>query len=173
MKNKSTAIALTFLSILLFISIANAGTLVLNEGDKVEEFSLVNGLTKKKMSFHHDIMGKSKVTAIIFANTSCGACRKEISTLSSLSSQRPDFTTYAILVDMQGGEMIEEFHKRFNFNVTYLLDPDFTLPPTYGFYFTPSLILVDKDGKIIFKKGGYDIKKDEKAISDKIDELFK
>jgi peroxiredoxin len=145
----------------------------IEEGKPFENFTLKNGLTGVDVNFESQIKGKAKLTAIIFANSSCGACRKEMSTLSNLSAKNKDVVTYVILVDMNGEEIIGAFSKRFDFDVTYLLDPDFTVPPTYGFYFTPSLLIVDEKGVIVYKKGGYNIKKDEEVVTQKIQDLLK
>ena len=86
----------------------------LEEGAKVQNFTLANGLTGEKVTFDDDIKGKSKVTAIIFANSSCGACRKELATLSKLADENEEFETFVVLVDMKGAEIIESFSKRFD-----------------------------------------------------------
>lgn len=154
-----------------FASLAFAEEEGLKVGDSIEDFTLPDGLGDKDLNFTKDIKGKNKVTAFIFANTSCGACRKEIEALSNLSKEYKDFKTYVVLVDMNGSEMVHTFHERFKFDVTYLLDPEFTIPPVYGFYFTPSLLLVNQDGVIEFKKGGYSMRKDEQTLKDKVGEL--
>lgn len=165
-----------FLSAIFIISFINVACataeMELKEGDRVEQFVLRNGLTKKDISFNDNIMGKSKYSVIIFANTACGACRKEMQTLSKLSTKFSDLTTYVVLVDMRGEDIVEEYHKQFGYNVTYLLDPEFTIPPTYGFNFTPSMMIVDKNGIIRYKKGGYNFKKDEEVITQKVQELI-
>jgi peroxiredoxin len=169
-KGLKSSLILSF--ILLFIMLGHAKAEELKEGDSLTEFVLLNGLTKKDISFDNDIKGKSKYTAIIFANTSCGACRKELKILSALSSKYGDLTTYVILIDMRGKEVVEDFAEQLKYNVTYLLDPQFTIPPVYGFNFTPSLLIVDREGTIIYKKGGYSIRNDEDTIMSKIKELM-
>ena len=145
----------------------------IKEGDKLINFVLQNGLTKKSVDFDNDIKGKSKYTAIIFANTACSACRREMQTLSALSAKYEDLTTYVILVDMRGADIVEAYDEQFKLNVTYLLDPEFTQPPIYNFDFTPSLLIVDHSGKIVFKKGGYNTGKDEELLTLKVWELVK
>jgi peroxiredoxin len=169
---KALKIILMLVSVLTFMSLAQASEKGLGEGDVFEDFTLTNGLTKEEISFNNGIKGESKYTAIIFANTSCGACRKELKLLSELSAKHEGFTTYVILVDMKGAKMVSSFASRFDFEVTYLLDPEFSIPPIYGFYFTPSLLILDESGVIVFKKGGYLEKKDESIVIQKVEELM-
>ncbi len=166
----SACVALLVLS---FIPSAFSRGGELQEGDLVDNFILKEGLTMKNVSFIDNIKGKTKYTAIIFANTACGACRKEMRTLSDLSSQYEDFMTYVVLVDMRGADIVSDYDKQFQYDVTYLLDPDFSIPPVYGFSFTPSMLIVDKAGVIVYKKGGYNIKKDKDLLIRKVRDLFK
>ena len=172
MKNCMKLIAILVLSLFVF-SPGVTRAEGIEEGSEISDFTLADGLTGETVTFSKHIKGKTKYTAIIFANSSCGACRKELATLSKLSESSEDFKTYVILVDMKGAEIIKAFSTQFNYNVTYLLDPDFSVPPLYGFYFTPSLIIIDDKGVITYKKGGYNINQDEEIISKKVNELLK
>ncbi len=162
------------LSMLFFlvIPLESARASELKEGDMMGDFSLPNGLTKKITNFNDDIKGKSKITVIIFANTACSACRKELKLLSILSTKYDDLTTYVILVDMRGKDIVADYNDQFRYNVTYLLDPEFTIPPQYGYSFTPSLVVVDKEGVIVYKKGGFSIIKDDTPLRKKLESFF-
>jgi thioredoxin-related protein len=60
-----------------------------------------------------------------------------------------------IAVDIRGEKLVKSYSEHYKYNVDYLLDPRFTIPPVYGFNYTPALVLLDKSGKVVYKKGGY------------------
>jgi len=139
----------------------------LKAGDVITDFTLPDGLTKTPVAFSKDIKGKSKIIAISFMTTSCSGCKAEQGLLSDLANKYgDDFKVYSVSVDLNGEKNIAIYDKAFGFNVKYLLDPDFKIPQMFGFTYTPSLVIADKEGKIIFMKGGY-------TASEDADELIK
>jgi thiol-disulfide isomerase/thioredoxin len=89
-------------------------------------------------------------------NTTCSACQAEVVLLSKLAAMHEGkLDVYLIAVDMRGKNLVKSYHENYKYNVEYLLDPRFSLPPHYGFGYTPALVLLDKTGKILYKKGGY------------------
>jgi len=127
----------------------------LKVGDAMGDFTLPDGLGKGQVSFNNDIKGKSKIAIITFMTTACSACKAELNLLNDLANKyADDLKVYAIAVDLNGDKSVPNYDKTFGFNVRYMLDPDFKVPQTLGFTYTPSLVLI-KDGKILFTKGGY------------------
>lgn len=146
---------------------------ILGVGDRVAEFKLADGLTGKEVSFEKDYMGKTKLVAISFMNTSCSACNAEIRLLSVLAGKNPDLKVIGMAVDSRGEAMVKSYNENNKFNVSYVLDPEFTQPRKYGFNFTPGLILADSAGKIVLVKGGYNPVTDGDAIRKEIESRVK
>lgn len=137
---------------------------ILAVGDKAAGFTLNEGLTGNPISLEKDIIGKSKLLAISFMNTACSACNAEIRLLSQMAEKYPDLNVVAMAVDSRGGAMVKTYNEANKFKVTYVLDPEYTQPPKYGFNYTPAMILLDKSGTILMVKGGFNPHKDADSL---------
>ncbi len=126
-------------------------------GDDAPEFALPDGLNGETVELSDDILGgKAKLIALTFANTTCSACRAELSLMSSLAEKHDGkLAVYMVAVDMRGEKLVKTYDANFHYKVQYLLDPEFTLPPMFGFTYTPALVLLSPKGEILYKKGGY------------------
>jgi len=150
-----------FLSVLIAGLVLSVGTTVFaeemkvaKEGDNAPEFSLTNPISGKTVSFMKDIKGKT--SALIFMNTGCSACLAEVQEVNDLKKDVGDkLTVWAIAVDKRGEAVVKAYAEQYQFDVNYLIDPTFTLPPQFGFSYTPALVIVNKDGKIVLTRGGY------------------
>jgi peroxiredoxin len=145
------------LAFLIFMvaSTASAKGLETRVGDQVPEFSL-SGLDGRPVSFRKDIRGKAPITVIFFMTTACSACFEEIREIHDFASKYPGkVEAWAVAVDLRGAQTVGPYQQSNRFRVKYLLDPKFTLPRVFGFHYTPSLVVVDADGVILHKKGGY------------------
>lgn len=106
-----------------------------------------------------------QVTGIVFMNTSCLACRSELELLNAAKQKYQDkLNVVAISIDMNGEKAVEMYTTKFKFDATYLLDPEFTVPPKLGVSYTPALVIVGKDGKIKAVKTGYNPSTDRDAV---------
>ncbi|MDA8179308.1 MAG: TlpA family protein disulfide reductase [Desulfobacteria bacterium] len=124
-------------------------------GQSVPEFSL-SGLDGRPVSFHKDIRGKAPLTVIFFMTTACSACYEEIREIHDFVSKHPGkVDAWAVAVDLRGAQTVVPYQQANRFRVNYLLDPKFSLPRLFGFHYTPSLVVVDANGVILHKKGGY------------------
>ncbi|OYV98006.1 MAG: hypothetical protein B7Z62_04830 [Deltaproteobacteria bacterium 37-65-8] len=124
-------------------------------GQPVPEFSL-SGLDGRPVSFHKDIRGKAPLTVIFFMTTACSACYEEIREIHDFVSKHPGkVDAWAVAVDLRGAQTVGPYQQTNRFRVNYLLDPKFSLPRLFGFHYTPSLVVVDANGVILHKKGGY------------------
>lgn len=124
-------------------------------GQPVPEFSLP-GLDGKSVSFRKDIRGRAPLTVIFFMTTACSACFEEIREIHEFASRNPGkVEAWAVAVDLRGAQTVVPYQQSNRFRVKYLLDPKFSLPRTFGFHYTPSLVVVNADGVILHKKGGY------------------
>lgn len=141
-------------------------------GDKVPEFSLPN-LGGGDVSFEKDIKGKHEATAIIFMTSACSACQAEVSAMNDIKGKfKEKLGIYAVAVDIRGADTVKPYTETYKYDATFLLDPKFTAPRLFGFSYTPSIVLADKAGKIVFKKGGY-TPGDEDMIVEKVAEIVK
>lgn len=148
---------LPLLSILLLAvaSPARSADRGVQVGQSVPEFSL-SGLDGRPVSFHKDIRGKAPLTVIFFMTTACSACYEEIREIHDFVSKHPGkVDAWAVAVDLRGAQTVGPYRQTNRFRVNYLLDPKFSLPRLFGFHYTPSLVVVDANGVILHKKGGY------------------
>lgn len=124
-------------------------------GDAFKDFTIKDA-DGKSVNFNSDIKGKSKYTALIFMNTACSACMAEARIVNAVASENKDLAVYAILVDARGEAAVAAYKERNPLpNVKFLLDKDFSIPPVYGYTYTPAMVLVDKGGVILESKGGF------------------
>lgn len=98
---------------------------------------------------------KGSVGALVYMQTSCAACRKELTALKELLVKFPTCKVAVISVDAGGPERVVKYKEHFGFEFPFFQDPEFKTPDLFGFSFTPALVLVDRDGKIAQLKGGF------------------
>lgn len=124
-------------------------------GQKVPEFSLP-GINGAPVSFERSIRGKAPLTLLFFMTTACSACFEELKELDDYVRRNPGkVEVWCVAVDLRGAKTVEPYQKANNFRVKYLIDPKFSLPRIFGFNYTPSLAVVDRQGVVLHKKGGY------------------
>ncbi|WP_025322899.1 TlpA family protein disulfide reductase [Deferrisoma camini] len=111
------------------------------------------------------------VGAVVFMQTSCAACRKELLALKELRERYPGIRVVAISVDSGSPARVKRYREHFGFQFPFLHDPEFKTPGLFGFSFTPALVLVDGAGTIALLKGGYR-PGDEKVLETRIRELL-
>ncbi len=126
-------------------------------GDTLPYFALPDGLSGKTIEVSSNILGQDdRLIAMVFMTTSCSACQAEVALMSRLAAKHEkDLKVYVLAVDMRGDRQVKDYHQTYKYNVSYLLDPGFTVPPLFGFNYTPGMVLLDKKGEILYKKGGY------------------
>ncbi|MFC1855294.1 TlpA family protein disulfide reductase [Thermodesulfobacteriota bacterium] len=168
---KSLIIAIFIVLTLVTASYSSQDNLpVIGEGDIIPEFELNYGNSldsSKILSFEKDIKGKSKGIVLLFVGSGCTASEEEIVLLHKLAEKYDiDIKIYAIEVDFQCIQTPD--YSTFNSigsRVTHLKDPYRTVPAKFGFTATPSLVIADGDGKIIFMKTGYRTTDDEELMA--------
>ena len=137
-------------------ALAQSETKVYEVGDAAPDFTLPDGISGEDRQLSADIVGQADLTALAFMNTTCSACQAEVSLLSKLAARHDGkLKVYMIAVDVRGQQLVKSYAENYKYNVEYLLDPRFSIPPVYGFNYTPALVVLDKSGKIVYKKGGY------------------
>lgn len=139
------------------------------EGDPMPAMKLLDVSTGADMAVSEHLAGS--VGAIVYMQTSCAACRKELIALKEISAKYPGLKIIAISVDSGNPARVKRYQDHFGFDFPFLHDPDFATPELFEFSFTPALVLVDKAGKIAQLKGGYR-PGDEVALEEKIAALL-
>ncbi len=140
----------------------------LKVGDPAPEFTLPN-LATDKMESLKDYLGKPII--ICFIQSACYSCLQEAKALKTLKEENPGLEVIAIGVDLLGKPMLVSWAAHNNINYPVLLDPIFSVPEKYGFYFTPASVIIDQQGKIAMVHSGYR-PQDLKLFEDKVKELL-
>ncbi|HWR97424.1 MAG TPA: redoxin domain-containing protein, partial [Candidatus Methanoperedens sp.] len=123
-----------------------------------------------------DLVGKAKVTALVFFNTGCSSCFAELAEASNAVKAVNDpakLEVYAIAVDKRGALSVKAYDEGNQFAVKYLLDPEFKVPPVFGFRYTPAMVVAGKDGKIMEVRGGFDPSAEKGSVQKLLQELAK
>jgi len=146
-----------------------AAEVELKVGDTAPDFTLPN-LATDKMENLKDYLGKPII--LFFIQSACYSCLQEAKALKTLKDKYPGIEIIAVGVDLLGKPMLVSWAAHNNINYPVLLDPIFSVPEKYGFSFTPSSVVIDKNGKIAMTHSGYRTE-DLKLFEDKIQELLK
>jgi peroxiredoxin len=103
---------------------------------------------------------------LVFFNTSCSQCQKELKDLSKLAGDSgPKVVTIGI--DMMGAPALIRYKKISRLEFPMYSDPEFKLGSALGIGFTPASAHFDKSGKLVQKYPGYN-----DAIKKMIHDLF-
>jgi len=127
----------------------------LKVGDMLSDDLMVTTLDGKSITLKS--AAKSPYTAFQFMTTACSACQQELIDLLGVRKDvgSDKFEIIPISVDMAGGDAVKAYEAKNEYKLTYLLDSMFELPPRFNFAYTPSFLVVDSSGKIVYIKGGY------------------
>ena len=141
----------------------------LHLGDKAPDFTLPN-LNTDKMEGLKDYLGKP--TILFFIQSACYSCLQEAKAFQEMKNNYKDqINVVAVGVDLLGKPMLVTWASHNNITYPVLLDPIFSVPEKYGFSYTPSSVIIDKDGKVVFIHAGFR-PDDIKYFEDKIKELL-
>jgi peroxiredoxin len=145
----------------------------LKVGALIDDFTLPVMDTKDEISFKNDIKGKHKVTALYFYSSSCAACVRESKLLIDFTNNySDDFYVYVVIDYLVRTDFFAYKNLFKSKNMKFLLDSDHVLLKSLGYSFTPSLVLFNKDGKILFMHTGYKKDKDPELIANAIKEAL-
>ncbi len=101
-----------------------------------------------------DYLGKPII--LFFIQSACYSCLQEAKALQELKASYGDkVNVIAVGVDLLGKPMLVSWAAHNNINYPVLLDPIFSVPEKYGFSFTPSSVIIDKDGLVAFIHAGF------------------
>ncbi|HEU4523351.1 MAG TPA: TlpA disulfide reductase family protein [Thermoanaerobaculia bacterium] len=96
---------------------------------------------------------------VVFVNlwaTWCGPCRYEIPELEKLHNELAsrNFKVVGVSVDEGGDQIVREFVDEQNMSYPVALDPEGRLATILDTTILPTSILVDREGKVVWKKFG-------------------
>lgn len=99
---------------------------------------------------------RGKTIMINFWATWCGPCRKEIPELVKLKNKYGEqgFEIIGVALDDEGFEVVEPFLQQFDINYTIVADDYSYGNELGGIYMVPTTYIVNKEGKIAFRKIG-------------------
>ncbi len=118
----------------------------------------VSSLTAKNLAGEAVDLIKSiqKPYAIIsFMNTACSACRVELKDLDKYTKGNEKTDFFVVSVDF-APEALEGYKKKSFLGGTWFHDPDFTIPAKFKITYTPGTVVLDKSGKVLALKSGWD-----------------
>ena len=167
-KSKIILMIVAFMVISVCNSFADdAASLV---GDPLPKVILNNIKTNQASTLSELTAGK--VSIVVYMQTSCAACRKELEAIKNMAQYVPELVVVAISVDAGSPARILKYIEHYQFPFEFLHDPSFTTPELFGFSYTPATVIVGCDGKIILLKGGFR-RGDEKKLLEIIQEAQK
>ncbi len=147
--------------------VSNGHAQILKEGQMIGSATIesLDGSSVDIKSLAGD--GKKK-TLIVFFNTSCSLCIKELNFLNDIYTENGKVNVVSIGIDIAGVEKIKIFARSLALKFPVFSDPTFGSGRMFGFGYTPATVLLAEDGTILKKYYGY---RDE-AQKD-IENLFK
>ena len=111
---------------------------------------------------------KEGAVILAFANTSCSACKQELKVIKEIKDANTDKLEVVVFyADMNKEKVLVPFVERANFPFVSVWDGEFKYAGQFGFSFTPATVII-KDGKIVEKKSGWQLGKDEAPFKAKI-----
>jgi peroxiredoxin len=139
-------------------------------GDKAIDFSLSVFGTGSKFQLSEKL-GK-EVVVLAFMQTSCVACRSELMLLRDIVKEKGSgLAVYPISVDYDAEKRLKSYKAFYKFEFPFLMDPEFSVAPLYGYTYTPALVIVDREGKIAMKMAGFH-EGDEVKVKKALDKLM-
>jgi peroxiredoxin len=117
--------------------------------DQAPDFTLqdIEGKTFKLSNF------KGKPVMLIFTTTWCVYCRSEIPNFKKIYTDYGSRGLEVVNINIdEPREKVARFAARYELPYRLLLDETGRVPEAYGVVGVPSLVLIDKDGKIICRQ---------------------
>jgi len=146
---------------------------LLEVGDQMKDFTLPS-LGGGEITYSKDIKGKKDLAILIFMTSACTMCQVEITSVNDLMSKYGEkMDLYAVSVDIKGEATLKPYAEANKYKATYLIDPKFTVGKLFGFHFTPAAVILDKNGKVAYLKGGKRGTGEETPLEEKIVSLLK
>jgi Thiol-disulfide isomerase and thioredoxins len=135
----------------------------------------VRDLNGKQISFNETIE-KGKLTLISFWATWCIPCKQEIKNIKTKLDgwkKEVDFNYMTVSIDdSRASAMVKTYAKSQGWSFPTYLDPNSDLKRSLNFQNIPYTIIVDQNGKIVYKHTGYE-EGSENHLFEKLKQLSK
>lgn len=122
-----------------------------NEGDFLKPLTLKFAESDKKL----DTEALSKRSIFMLVSSVCTACRTELEEITAnMKEFQGKADLYAVIIDMEPAAAVARVKSKAP-DVTLLADSEYALGSRVNMVSAPSTLIVEKDGKILYKKSGY------------------
>lgn len=127
---------------------------VFDVGDTVQGLTAMDG-SGNKVDLIKALGGKD-IGVVVFMNTACSACLSEINLVNNLLKQnQKKMEMVVVSVDFGKYSVIEDYKKRNRFYGNWIQDKEFVIPAAFGFSYTPSMVVINNSGKVLYSKAGF------------------
>lgn len=147
------------LLIILFGIVGCSQAVSVEENELAEDFTL-NRIDGKRISLS-DFRDKKLVLAVFWA-TWCPYCVEEIPILNQMVDEYKDKVEILGIDIKENAEKVNSFSEKKGVKYTILLDTNGEIAKKYGVLGIPTNVLIDKDGKILYK--GHSIEECKRII---------
>jgi peroxiredoxin len=161
--NKLFSIVLAILMIFALNSPITAAPLKVGDMAIDVQIQDLEGNPVQLMSY----LAKEKNNLLVFFNTACGICIRELQDLKRHHDKSGKANIVAIGIDIAGAPQVRRFNDKMKLPYPVLVDPEFKVGTLFGLGYTPASVILDKEMKVVRVIGGY--RPSEKAF---VDELF-
>ncbi len=93
-----------------------------------------------------------KPTVLLLVSSVCTSCTAELQEVSQFIDKFTDRDVYAVVIDMDPGRAAGSMSR---WNIPLLSDADWKVGQAVGLASAPSVVVLGIDGKILYKKYGY------------------
>jgi peroxiredoxin len=147
-----------FFSVLCFAEI--------KKNDKAPQI-ILRDMDNKAVFVAHEL--KSRPVLVNFFFTACVPCKKEMPELEKLYNTYKDKVgMYLISTDAEGAGAVRPYVNKMKITIPVLIDKYSDVAKLYGIDKYPSMVLIGKNGKVMFVTNGY---KEENI--EKLEEILK
>lgn len=166
MKNRLTLLlAFLFLFVPLVSLAGMGGGKLLKPGSVAPDFTFKD-LDGKEETLH--TYAKGKPVVLVFIQTACGSCQREMSFLKDMKAAGTDVDILVIFIDVREMDF-KAYVKEYNLPFRFTWDSNYSTADSYGVSFAPASFLVDKDRNIAkvyrgWSRGVEDISQDVKTL---------
>lgn len=122
---------------------SQAAQVAVETGSIAPDFEGFHYVTKDPMPFYESFEGYP--TLLIFIQTACRACHREVKFLQKLLVQYPDLRAYVVFIDLRN-LYIEDYVRETDLHVLCCVvwDEGDQIAPRYGVTFSPVTFLIDE-----------------------------
>ena len=106
---------------------------------------------------------KGEAYALVFVNAACSACRGELSDLVKMEFK--GLRIFVVSVDAKPRRALTVYRDLLKLPYPVIADSSQSISGLFDFYYTPASVIVDGDGRIEFRLGGYSPKLRETLMS--------